>query len=222
MNEHDYAHPTFMAKNDKPKTADEFREAMAWLKEHGFKGHFYDVPPEVIDDFPEVDISSGYDGFYFSVNGDISLWAPLGLDELTDHQRETIHHKYSMSPEAVCAEECRKSAEYRAEIEKPASKGEKETAFKVTLYNASEIDLTKSQQVIYMWPEVSAWTERSHGVKGWKFDDRISISFRGKDKTVFPLSLSVKAPFLLKFIKDLRQAVRRNTAEIAKRSNIEK
>jgi len=217
MVKHDYAHPTIMADTETPKTANEFREAIKWLTDHGFKGHFYDVPPEVIDDFKDIEISPGYDGFYLAVRGDIDLWVPLELNELTSHQRQLIEEKLGMSPEAACAEESRKSAEYKAEIEKPVSKGEKETAFRITLYNAGEIDLAKSQQVVYMWPEVSAWTEHSHGVGSWKFDDRISISFRGKNKTVYPINISVKAPFLLNFIKALRKAIKRNEKEVAKR-----
>jgi len=215
MADHNYIHPTFMDATEKNKTADDFREAIKWLEGHGFKGHFYDIPPEVIDDFDKIEVSEGTDGFYLVVRGNIDLWAPLKLNELTAHQRQLIEEKYGMSPECVCKKEQCKAAEHRAEIEQPFSKEEKESRFRITIYG-EPLGL-EGTRVNYMLPQISAWHERSTGVKGWKFIDRISISFHGKQRSIQPIIIEAKPAIIKKLIKDLRVAVKKNLAEVEKR-----
>lgn len=230
MRKHNYEQPSLVTHSstyDKPKTADEFREAMTWLKEHGFKGHFYDVPPEVIEEFEyeDVHITEGSDGFYFSI-GDkniISLWAPLELDELTPKLRTWIKVKFGMSPEEVVAALRKRSSDYLESLEKPFTKEEKETSFKVEIYPESmpykPFNISDRRMIYYMKPSISAFHHLGDGVKKWTFVPMITINFHGKDRNVQPLQISASAPVMEGLVGELNQAIERNLAEIEKVKN---
>jgi len=183
------------------KTAAEVREAMAWLKSHGFEGHFSNVPPEVLDDFEEIDVSCGPYGFYLSTEGDVHLFEPMWLEELTDKQRQKIHEKFGMSAEEVIRQEREKFAEEMAKRRGPLSQEEADAAFEVSgrLRDNRE----------YMWPEVSSYA--LSGLKCEEFDDRIHIVFTTRDDLpMMPgraVAIVAKPPAVSDLVRRLRAAL---------------
>lgn len=94
------------------KSAAEVRDAMDYLKNHGFAGHFFHVPPELFDEFPDqlvlkvagarermgkrLDTVPGTKGLvYLRAHVDqIGLWAMVPIAKLTPKQRSILTEKY--------------------------------------------------------------------------------------------------------------------------------
>lgn len=216
--------PTFVTHEVKgeEKTADQYREAMTWLREKGFKGHFFNVPPEIVEEFEELDISEGTDGFYFRVGEQnvMSLWAPLKMDELTPKLRRLIEEKYDMSPEEVVAKAKERSSKHYKDMVSPFTEEEKLTHFKVQIYldgmPKEEPVVHKDLKTWFMRPQVTAYRYVSKGVKSWEFDPRIGVDFSGKDWASHPLGFYAMAPQIEELIEKLIDALQTNKNEVEK------
>lgn len=201
--------PTFVSHEE--KTADEFREAIQWLTEHGFKGHFYSVPAEVFDAFESLIISPGTDGFNLAVRSkSVDLWGPNLLEELTPKQRHLIREQFEMEPEEVCTVEREKHRQASLQLQSPLTKTEKRGAFELVLYtqHLAERKARDAEPIhIYMFPQVSPWTKIAQGVKDWRFDNRVTLSFQTKQRPdVSPISIRAHVDAVRDLADQLRGA----------------
>jgi hypothetical protein len=196
-------------------SAAEVREAMAWLTERGYAGHFYDVPPEVLAEAEEVDVSCSPSGFHFGTKGsfaDVTLFAPVGLEELTPELRRKIEEKFGMSPEEVVEQEQQKMRVEIARLRAPLSQEEADAAFLVSGYG-----IEKGQT--YMWPAVSPYS--LGGLRSEEFEDKITIRFVTKSELRVigsPAVAIVAKPKAIKaLVSKLAAALRENKRERMRR-----
>lgn len=201
---------TFVSHNRKMTVA-KVREAIAWLTERGFAGHFYNVPPEVLADAEEVDVSYSPYGFYFGTKGsfaDVTLFAPVSLDELTPGLRRKIERKLGMTPEEVIKQAQQKSRE-EEKLRGPLSQEEAEAAFLVSGHGLPE-------EQTYMWPQVSPYS--LGGLRAEEFRDNIIIRFATRLWMRSPAIAIVAKPQAIKnLVSKLAAALRENKRERKRR-----